>query len=68
MPLQLFAKQQLKYKCKTWFIESISNAKWRYITELDSYLIVRIANKVISIQYHFMSVTFHLIFSEVQHF
>lgn len=68
MPLQLFAKQQLKYKYKTWFIESILNAKWRYITELDSLTLGMLAKKVILIQYDFMSVKFHLIFGEVQHF
>lgn len=62
MPLQLFAKQQLKYKYKTWFIESISNAKWRYITELDSLTLVMLANKVISIQYDFMSMKISLDF------
>lgn len=62
-PLQLFAKQQLKYKCKAWFIESILNAKWRFITELDPYFLILFvpANKVILIQYDFMSVKIFLV-------
>ncbi len=52
-PLQLFAKQQLKYKCTAWFVELILNAKWRSITELDPYFFVLFVpdNKVILIQY-----------------